>query len=101
MADDRPHDDLSELVQASQPGIQVFWITGATKQAMAERLALILSEHVSPDHEYQLSYNAMQVGWDTPPAQKPGIFRAGNPNPRTTLHFEHTVIVTIRERTTP
>lgn len=92
-----PDDELSELLQASRPGVQVFWISGATKQALADRLAVVLSEHLSDGDDYQLSYNAMQSGWTNHPQQKGGIFgkdRAAH----TELFFEYSVIVTIRER---
>lgn len=101
MADDGPaeSDELSELLHAQRAGVQVFWICGDTKQALAERLAIVLSEHLNDGDEYQLSYNAMRIGWENHPGRKAGIFAKGR-SARTELFFEYSVIVTIRERRT-
>lgn len=80
--------------------MQVFWICGDTKQALAERLAIVLSEHLEDGDEYQLSYNAMQVGWENHPGKNAGIFAKGR-SARTELFFEYSVIVIIRERRSP
>ena len=63
-----------------------------TLQTLADRLALVLGEHMACDDEMHLTYNAIQPGWQH------GAGRDGwrtRPD-HTQLFFEHSVLLVLR-----
>jgi len=83
-------DLASEVLVAVEGGVRVFWIAAATTQALVDRLALVLDEHMTADDELHVTYNAMQSGWQHHPARL-------MQKEWTELHFEYSAFVVLRQ----
>jgi hypothetical protein len=83
-------DPVSEVLVAVEGGVRVFWIAAATMQALVDRLALVLDEHMTADDELHVTYNAMQSGWQHHPARL-------MQKEWTELHFEYSAFVVLRQ----
>jgi hypothetical protein len=73
-------------------GVRVFCITAPDAQQLADRLALILGEHMAADDHMHITYGALQSGWDHDPGRS-GLRRR---EPHTQLFFEHTALLVLR-----
>jgi hypothetical protein len=82
------------LFVAVEGGVRVFWIAAATMQALVDRLALVLDEHMTADDELHVTYNAMQSGWQHHPARL-------MQKEWTELHFEYSAFVVLRQHDEP
>lgn len=89
--------ELAEVLGASAPGVRVFWIKAPSMQGLVERLALTLSEQMANGDELHVTYNSMQAGWETHPAQPGGLLRKARPE-WTELHMEYSAFVVLRAR---
>jgi hypothetical protein len=73
-------------------GVRVFCITAPDAQQLADRLALILGEHMAADDQLHITYGVVQSGWEHE------LGRSGL-RPRdahTQLFFEHTALLVLR-----
>lgn len=70
-----------------------FCITAPDAQTLADQLALILGEHMAPEDEMHLTYNAIQCGWHHDPGRDGW---RGRP-PHTQLFFEHSALLVLRQ----
>jgi len=73
-------------------GTRVFVITAHDPQGLAERLAVVLGEHMDSGDEMHLTYNAMQSGWEHDPGRVGFLGRAAH----TQLFFEYTALLVLR-----
>ncbi len=73
-------------------GVRVSSIIAENAAQLAERVALVLGEHLVPDDKLPVIYNAVQAGWRHDPG------RAGwRPRqPHTQVFFEHAALVVLR-----
>ncbi len=80
------------IVGSEHLGVRVFCISALDAQSLADRLAVVLGEHMATDDEMHLTYNAIQVGWQHDPG------RAGWPGrpAHTQLLFEHSALLVLR-----
>jgi hypothetical protein len=73
-------------------GARVFCISAPDPQALADRLALVLGEHMAPDDEMHLTYNSTQSGWQYDPGRDGWRGRPAH----TQLFFEYTALLVFR-----
>ncbi len=73
-------------------GVRVFCISAPDAQQLADRLALILGEHLAAQGEIHLTHNAIQSGWQHEPGRAGWLGR----EPHTQLFFEHTALLVLR-----
>ena len=104
MSDEHPRDDEPQpsswpegIVMAEEPGVRVFWLTADDMQGLVDRLALVLSEHMTEHDELHVTYNAMQSGWQDHPAARGSLVRAPKA-PWTELMFEYSAFAILRGR---
>ena len=103
MSNEHDHDDLGEhghgwpedIVVGQEGAVRVFWLQAPEMQGLVDRLALVLSEHMSTGDELHVTYNAMQSGWQQHPGRKGTLLRAGQ-QPWTELRFEYSAFVILR-----
>ena len=86
----------AEVIAATEGGVRVFWVTGATMQDLVTRLALVLGEHMTDDDELHVTYNAMQNGWQHHPMQ-PRKLMTPSRSEWTELFFEYSAFVVLRQ----
>lgn len=75
-------------------GSRVFLIAAPDAQGLADRLAIVLGEHMEEGDEMHLTYNAMQSGWQ----QEPGRAGVRGRTSHTQLFFEYTALLVLRSR---
>lgn len=75
-------------------GARVFLIAAPDAQGLADRLAIVLGEHMDEDDEMHLTYNAMQSGWH----HEPGRAGMRGRTAHTQLFFEYTALLVLRAR---
>jgi hypothetical protein len=80
------------IVGSEHRGARVFCISAPDAQVLADRLALVLGEHMDSDDEMHLTYNAVQSGWKHDPGRAGWL---GKP-PHTQLFFEYTALLVLR-----
>lgn len=73
-------------------GVRVFCIAAPDAQGLADRLAVVLGEHMAADDEMHLTYNAIQSGWEHDPGRAGWLGRS----PHTQLFFEYTALLVLR-----
>ena len=56
-------------VGAEHLGVRVFCVAAPDAQQLADQIALVLGEHLAPDDEMHLTYNAIQTGWQHDPGR--------------------------------
>lgn len=103
MSDEHDHDHDDELehgwpediVVGQEGAVRVFWLQAEQMQGLVDRLALVLSEHMTAGDELHVTYNAMQSGWQQHPGRKATLLRAGQ-EPWTELRFEYSAFVILR-----
>ena len=86
-----------DIILAEEGAVRVFWLTADTMQGLVDRLALVLSEHMTTSDELHVTYNAMQSGWHDHPGRKASITRRPQA-PWTELTFEYSAFVILRGR---
>jgi CO/xanthine dehydrogenase Mo-binding subunit len=82
------------IVGSEHLGARVFLISAADAQGLADRLAIVLGEHMEESDEMHLTYNAMQSGWH----QDPGTAGVRGRRSHTQLFFEYTALLVLRAR---
>ena len=82
------------IVGSEHLGARVFCINAPDAQALADRLALVLGEHMDGDDEMHLTYNAIQSGWEHETGHEGWLGRG----PHTQLFFEYSVLLVLRTR---
>lgn len=96
---DRHDDELArwpeDIILGEQGAVRVFWLQAEDMQGLVDRLALVLSEHMAAEDELQVTYNAMQTGWQDHPARKGSVVRSPQA-PWTELRFEYSAFVILR-----
>jgi hypothetical protein len=80
------------IVGSGHLGVRVFCVAAADAQQLADRLALVLGEHMAFDDEMHLTYNAIQSGWQHDPGREGWRRRS----PHTELFFEHSALLVLR-----
>jgi hypothetical protein len=83
------------IVGSEHLGARVFCISAPDAQTLADRLALVLGEHMASDDEMHLTYNAIQSGWH----HEPGHGGWLGHEPQTHLFFEYTALLVLRPPT--
>ncbi len=58
---------------------------------------MLLSEHMTDEEDYHVSYSSMQSGWRQDPAPRRGVFGAPQ-QPWTELFFTYSALVVLRPR---
>jgi len=71
---------------------RVFCVAAADPQQLADQIALVLGEHLAPDDDMHLTYNAIQTGWQHDPGRTGWLGRPAH----TQLFFEYTALVVLR-----
>lgn len=100
MSDEQPRDHdvdswRDDVIFGEQGPVRVFWLQADDMQGLVDRLALVLSEHMDSRDELQVTYNAMQTGWQDHPARKGSVVRSPQA-PWTELRFEYSAFVILR-----
>jgi hypothetical protein len=72
--------------------VRVFCVSATDAQQLADRLALVLGEHMQNDDEMHVSYNAIQSGWQHNPGREGWLGRPAH----TQLFFEYTALLVLR-----
>ncbi|MHB1570605.1 MAG: hypothetical protein ACYC0H_15575 [Solirubrobacteraceae bacterium] len=80
------------IVGAEHRGTRVFCVSASDAQMLADRLAIVLGEHMADSDEMHLTYNAIQSGWEHDPG-RPGWRER---QPHTQLFFEYTALLVLR-----
>jgi hypothetical protein len=80
------------IVGSEHLGARVFCISAPDAQTLADRLALVLGEHMDSDDEMHLTYSAIQSGWQHQPGRDGWLGRA----PHTQLFFEYSALLVLR-----
>lgn len=80
------------IVGSEHLGARVYCISAPDGQTLADRLALVLGEHMTSDDEMHLTYSAVQSGWDHEPGRQGWL---GRP-PHTQLFLEYSVMLVLR-----
>lgn len=80
------------IVGSEHLGARVFCVTGPDPRQLAERIAIVLGEHLDAGDELHITYNSIQTGWQHDPG------RAGwrGHDPHTQLFFEYTALLVLR-----
>ena len=84
-----------DIIVGEEGGVRVFWLAAENMQGLVDRLALVLSEHMSASDELHVTYNAMQSGWHEHRGRKGSLVRRPEA-PWTELSFEYSAFVVLR-----
>jgi hypothetical protein len=76
-------------------GARVFCISAPDAQTLADRLALVLGEHMTNDDEMHLTYDAIQSGWQHDAGRDGWRSRPAH----TQLFFEYSALLVLRSPT--
>jgi hypothetical protein len=82
-------------VDSEHLGVRVFCVSALDGQLLADRLALVLGEHMEDHDEMHLTYNAIQSGWQHDLGREGWLGRS----PHTQLFFEYTALLVLRRPT--
>lgn len=80
------------IVGSEHLGVRVFCVAAPNPQQLADQIALVLGEHLGPQDEMNLTYNAIQTGWQQDPGRPGWLGRPAH----TQLFFEHTALLVLR-----
>ena len=80
------------IVGSEHLGVRVFCISAPDAQSLADRLAIVLGEHMATDDEMHLTYNAIQTGWEHDAGRAGWL---GSPA-HTQLFLEYTAMLVLR-----
>jgi hypothetical protein len=83
------------IVGSEHLGARVFCISAPDSQTLADRLALVLGEHMACDDEMHLTYNAIQSGWQHDAGRDGWPRRPAH----TQLFFEYSALLILRSAT--
>jgi hypothetical protein len=70
----------------------VFCVAAPDPQQLADQIALVLGEHLAPDDDMHLTYNAIQTGWQHDPGRTGWLGRPAH----TQLFFEEKPLLVLR-----
>ena len=84
------------IVGSEHLGVRVFCISAPDAQSLADRLAVVLGEHMDGDDEMHLTYNAIQSGWEHEPERRGWLARPSH----TQLYFEYSALLVLRSPAT-
>jgi hypothetical protein len=79
-------------VSSQHVGLRVFCISAPDPQELADKVALVLGEHMAAHDQIHLTYNAVQTGWQHDPGRAGW---RGRP-PHTQLFFEYSALLVLR-----
>lgn len=87
-------DDLRALEEASSEhdGVRVWSVTGPTQQALVDRVAVVLGEHMSDTDELHVTYTVVQNG--SQERARGRLFR--DSETWTELSFEYSALIVLR-----
>ena len=85
------------IVGSEHLGVRVFCISASDAQSLADRLAVVLGEHMAADDEMHLTYNAIQSGWEHDPGRAGWLGRPAH----TQLFLEYTAMLVLRPAVHP
>ena len=83
------------IVGSEHLGVRVFCVAAPNPQQLADHIALVLGEHLAEDDEMQLTYNAIQSGWQHDAGRDGWRSRPAH----TQLFFEHSALLVLRSPT--
>lgn len=89
-----PNEDL---VHGEVGGVRVLYLQAGSMPELGQRLAMLLSEHMTEEEDCHVSYSSMQSGWRQHPAPRRGVFGA-LAQPWTELFFTYSALVVLRPR---
>ena len=79
-------------VASEHLGVRVFCVAAPDPQQLADQIALVLGEHLEPDDDMHLMYNAIHTGWQHDPGRTGWRGRAAH----TQRFFEYTALLVLR-----
>jgi hypothetical protein len=85
------------IVGSEHLGVRVLCVAAPDPQRLADQIALVLGEHLAPEDEMHLTYNAIQTGWQHDPGRSGWLGRAAH----TQLFFEYTALLVLRAPAAP
>lgn len=87
-------NDLSGLEEAvgEHQGVRVWSVTGPSQQALVDRVAVLLGEHMGDGDELHVTYAVIQNGSQDRSRQR--LFR--EPETWTELYFEYSALLVLR-----
>jgi hypothetical protein len=80
------------IVGSEHLGIRVFSIGAPDAQELADRIAIVLGEHLAAGDELHITYNALNAGWQQDTGRTARPERAAHMQ----LFFEHTALLVLR-----
>jgi hypothetical protein len=80
------------IVGSEHLGVRVFCISALGAQWLADRLAVVLGEHMATDDEMHLTYNAIETGRQHDPGRAGWLGRPAH----TQLVSEYTAMLVLR-----
>jgi hypothetical protein len=88
------HDDLGALEAAASEhhGVRVWSIIAPTQQELADRIALVLGEHMREDDELHITHAVVQSGVENKLRRQP----LRKPESWTELSFEYSAVIVLR-----
>ena len=92
-----PDDRLTELTISEAGDVRVLWVKGSTMQALVDRVAVALQEHMRDHDELHVTYSSMQSGWTQRPGRPGSLLRDGVA-PYTELSFEYSAFIVLRHQ---
>jgi hypothetical protein len=78
-------------------GVRVFCIAAPNPQELANRVAVVLGEHLATGDELHITYNGVQTGWQHDPGKAGWLGRPAH----TDLFLEYTALVILRSCAPP
>jgi hypothetical protein len=91
MSDSIEHPELAEA-NSEHAGTRVWSVTGVSQQALVDRVAVVLGEHMAADDELHVTYAAIQNG--SAERARPRLFR--DPERWIELSFEYSALIVLR-----
>ena len=91
MSDPADRPELAE-VNSEHGGTRVWSVSGASQQALTDRVAVVLAEHMARDDELHVTYAVVQTGSEE--RAKARLLR--EPERWTELSFEYSVLIILR-----
>lgn len=91
MSDDPDHVGLEE-VSSQHLGVRVWSVQGASQQALIDRVAVVLGEHMADGDELHVTCPVVQNGSQN--HVRPRLLR--EPEVWTELHFEYSAMIVLR-----
>jgi hypothetical protein len=86
-----------ELVHGELGAVRILYLQAGSLAELGQRLAVLLSEHMTDEEDCHVSYSSMQSGWHQHAAPRRGVFGAPE-QPWTELFFTYSALVVLRPR---